>query len=186
MDNKHICTLSFAGPIQYPATKNFRNACCAVVTEGVTDLRLLFASSGGSVEDGIALYHFLRALPVKLTIHSVGSVDSIAIAVFLAGEHRLCCEHSTFLFHDFTWNTAAQTVTRLQIAEQYISLQSGRRRMRELLKLRTNLTDPDLDALKFFEEPMVKTAGFAKEKGIVHEIAEAAVQPGTRLANIDY
>ena len=48
---------------------------------------------------GMNLYNVLRALPIKLTVHNVGNVDSIGNAVFLAGSPRYACPHSTFMFH---------------------------------------------------------------------------------------
>ena len=46
--------------------------------------------------NGMNLYNFLRGLPIRLTTHNVGNVDSIGNAVFLAGEHRYACPHSPF------------------------------------------------------------------------------------------
>ena len=48
-----------------------------MVNEGAQKITILFASSGGSTEDGIALYTYLKALPVELEMHAVGFVSSI-------------------------------------------------------------------------------------------------------------
>src|SRR5437763_1170116 len=96
-------SLVFVGPIQNPAVKNLRNACCGLVSNGTKEIQILFSSTGGAVDEGFALYNFLRALPVKLTMHAIGYVDSMAMTVFLAGEKRYCTPDSTFLFHDFSW-----------------------------------------------------------------------------------
>jgi len=62
-------------------------------------LYFLFSSNGGSVNAGIALYNFLRALPVEIIMHNTGSIDSIATVIFLAADKRYAALHSTFLFH---------------------------------------------------------------------------------------
>ena len=62
-------------------------------------LYFLFASPGGSTDAGITLYNFLRALPQKIVMHNMSSVDSIGTVVFLAGDERFASPHSTFLFH---------------------------------------------------------------------------------------
>src|SRR5438045_924707 len=98
-------SLVFIGPIQNPAAKNLRNVCCNTVTAGTKEIQILFSSSGGLVDEGFALHNFLRALPVKLTMHAIGYVDSMALVVFLAGEIRFCSPDATFLFHDFAWGT---------------------------------------------------------------------------------
>src|SRR5438067_2302454 len=108
-------TLSFVGQITNPASKNLRTACCNAVTNGTKEIQILFSSLGGDVSEAFSLHNFLRALPVKLTMHCVGSVDSAAMSVFLAGEQRLCCPDSTFLFHDFTTNFPVPgNITRFQ------------------------------------------------------------------------
>src|SRR3546814_8276906 len=48
---------------------------------------------------GMNIYNVLRALPARLVFHNVGNVDSIGNAIFLAGDIRLACPHSTFMFH---------------------------------------------------------------------------------------
>src|ERR1700735_763784 len=55
------------------------------VNIGVINLHLLISTPGGSVMNGMNLYNFLRALPLELTTHNIGNVDSIGNAVFLAG-----------------------------------------------------------------------------------------------------
>jgi ATP-dependent Clp protease protease subunit len=100
-------TVVFSGPIYHNSTKVLRNVCCAAVNGGVTDLTILFSSDGGSIDDGFALYSFLRSLPLNLTVHNVGLVGSIANAVFLAGKVRLASPSSIFFFHDLQWRYRA-------------------------------------------------------------------------------
>lgn len=78
----------------------------------------LFSSTGGQVEPGIALYNFLRALPVKIIMHNTGSIDSIANIIFLAADTRYASVHSSFLFHGINWNFAANTsLNKSQLTE---------------------------------------------------------------------
>jgi ATP-dependent protease ClpP protease subunit len=51
------------------------------------------------VAQGINIYNVLCGMPFKLVTHNVGNVDSIGDVVFLAGETRYACAHSTFMFH---------------------------------------------------------------------------------------
>jgi ATP-dependent Clp protease protease subunit len=180
-------SLVFVGPIQNPASKNLRNICCSVVTSGTKDIQILFSSSGGLVDEGFALYNFLRALPVNLTMHAIGYVDSMALVVFLAGQVRYCSPDSTFLFHDFAWGApGAVNQTRSQWADLNESLNRTTVRSKELLKLRTTFTDKDFEALKLYEKATIQGAGFAKEKGIVNDIKEAAIPAGALIANVDF
>lgn len=179
--------LSFAGPILYPASKQLRSVCCNAVTQGAKNIQILFSSSGGLMEDGFALHHFLRALPVSLSMHCVGVADSAALLVFLAGEKRYCNTDSTFLFHDATWNFAAnQMLTAPQVNEIAESMTIYRMRSMEMLKSRANFTDEDFKTLQLYDKSSVKNAAFAKEKGIVHEIKEATITAGVPVFNVEY
>ena len=64
----------------------------------------MLSTPGGSVMNGLNLYNVLRGLPITLTTHNVGNVDSIGNAIFLAGQIRYACPHSTFMFHGVAFN----------------------------------------------------------------------------------
>jgi ATP-dependent protease ClpP protease subunit len=148
---------------------------------------MLFSSSGGLVEEGLSLHHFLRALPVNLVMHCVGSADSIAMVVFLAGHERYCCADSTFLFHDFGWGSqTAVNFTRVQFLEFHASLESFKVRSQQLLKTRAAFTDADFAALGLYDKASIYDAAFAKSKGIVHDIKDAQVPSGGPVFNIDF
>ena len=182
-----IVALSFAGPIQQPASKCLRSVCSNAVNNGAKEIHILFSSSGGAVDEGFALHNFLRALPVKLTMHCVGVVESIALVVFMAGEHRFCCSDSTFLFHDFAWGLAGVTnLNRLQLLETYNALEAYRIRSQEMLKTRASFTDEDFKTLQLYEKASIYGADFAKEKGIVQEIKQASVPSGIPIHNIEF
>lgn len=55
---------------------------------------------GGSVYDGIALYDFLRSLPVQVRTYAMGKVMSMGIILFLSGDERYSQENSTFMVHE--------------------------------------------------------------------------------------
>lgn len=180
-------TLVFIGPIQNPAVKNLRTACCNTITSGTKEIQILFSSSGGDVIEVFSLYNFLRALPVKLTLHAIGYVDSIAMVVFLAGEQRLCSPDSTFLFHDFAWGTpAAVNLTRTQWGDLHGSLERTKIRSQELLKLRTSFKDEDFKRLELFDKSVIQDAVFAKKMGVVQKVKDAIVPAGSIFANIEF
>src|SRR5258708_24946324 len=106
---------SIAGPVFYinyfdQITDSKARALMALVSEILqkvtptpATLYFAFSSTGGSVQAGVTLFNFLRALPVDVVMHNTGSVDSIATVIFLAGKVRYACEHSRFLFHGINW-----------------------------------------------------------------------------------
>jgi len=200
--------LNFHGPINHPATTRLRNAVYQVIGMQKTnaagqpiggklydDLLLMLNSTGGSLDDGFSLYGFLRTLPIKLTTVNMGTIASIAIVPFLAGMHRVCCPHAIFHFHDFEWNDpAGHTMTRPQYADHTQLLHVARDKAFELLKLHTSLVDADFKTtagrtaplIQLLDQPVIKDAVFAKEKGIVQEIGFPQIPADAAMFNVDY
>ena len=96
--------LTFFGQINPPSSSNLRLHLSNLVHQKARQVTLLFASGGGSTDDGMALFTYLRALPFELTIHAVGLVGSMGIPVFLAGKNRIASQNARFFFHDYTSN----------------------------------------------------------------------------------
>jgi len=186
--------ISFHGPISHPATNKLRNAFCGAANERLQDGKrrnqkvfLFLNSTGGSLDDGIALYGFLRSLPFELTTINVGIVASIAIAPYMAGKHRIALPHSIFHFHDYEWNYGApHNLTRLEYLDHTQLLNSARETTFNILKENTTLTDEDLKNLQLLDIPIIKDAAFAKEKGIVHEIKFLTIAEDINVFNVEY
>ena len=67
--------------------------------QGTQDFTILISSPGGSVIHGLSAYNYLKGLPVSITTHNFGSVDSIGIVLYCAGSRRLSVPQARFLFH---------------------------------------------------------------------------------------
>lgn len=174
--------LTYFGPIRLPLTNALRASLCVMVNEGAQKITILFASEGGSTDDGIALYTYLRALPVELTMHAVGMVSSIAVPIFLAApsERRFASANARFFFHDYTWTFNATTVTGPVLAESSILLATALDWSREIVQAETKLTDERLQDLKLFQQPVVIPPSLAAEIGLIREVAEPAVPAGAQ------
>ena len=174
--------LTFFGAIREPRTTNFRSALCAMVNEGAKKITILFASEGGSTDDGIALFTYLRALPVELTMHAIGVVSSIAVPVFLAAgkSQRLASAHSRFYFHDYNWTFGAQMVGRPAIAEAALLLSNALDWTKDILKTETKLSEDQLKSMKMFEEPHVMFPAEAAKIGLASAVAEPSITPGSQ------
>ncbi len=190
--------LSFNGPISHPATTKLRNALCGGVNDRFVDgpqaghrkydkVYLFLNSPGGQIDDGISLFGLLRSLPIELTTINTGFVASIAILPFMAGKTRIALPHSRFHFHDYEWNyPSAHNLTRLEYQDHTQLLNSARDTTFEVLKESTSLTDEDFKELKLLDVPIIKDAGFAKNKGIIHEIKYVAITEEMSIFNVDY
>ena len=94
--------LTFGGPIDQLAVGRIFFNCNAALNKGVETIHLLIQSAGGSIDDGIAVYNYLTNLPVKIVTYNEGSVQSIAVLVYLAGKSRVCAANSSFFMHKTT------------------------------------------------------------------------------------
>jgi len=173
--------VSFSAEINAHTTESLIAVMADCVTKRATEINLLLSTPGGAVMNGINLYNVLRALPVKLVTHNVGNVDSIGNAVFLAGEERYACPHSTFMFHGvaavFQPAAAQLQLDAKQLRERLDGLDADELRIGSIIEQRTKLNHAEAVAL--FREQRTKDAANAVSAGIVHEIKDVQIPPGS-------
>lgn len=147
---------------------------------GAKKVTILFASEGGSTEDGIALYVYLKSLPLEITMHASGWVSSMAIPVFLAADKRTASKHAAFLFHEYSWtHSQATTTTQTNMNEHGLMLNSAMLWTQEIVKTTTKLTQSDFDSLHLFDRPVLINAADAAKHGIVTSITEPSIPQGS-------
>jgi len=93
----------FIGPINHSAVCTIRNLCLQALQSGASEIELHMSTEGGNMTAGFALYFFLKSLPLPLTTHNIGSVESVGVVIFLAGSKRYACPGTRFLVHPLHW-----------------------------------------------------------------------------------
>ena len=93
----------FIGPINHSAVCTIRNLCLQALQSGASEIELHMSTEGGNMTAGFALYFFLKSLPLPLTTHNIGSVESVGVVIFLAGNKRYACPGTRFLIHPLHW-----------------------------------------------------------------------------------
>lgn len=154
-----------------------------LVNKRVAEIYLMFSTPGGSVMHGITLYNYLRALPVDLTIHNIGNVDSIGNAIFLAGRTRYACRNATFMFHGVGFDL--QNQMRLEekfLKERLDAIRSDQNRIGSIIAERTQLPAEDIRGLFF--EAQTKDATFAAGCGIINEIRDVQIPNGSPVISL--
>jgi len=173
----------FSAEINPHTTESLIAVAAKYATEGVKELYLLFASPGGGVAQGINLYLVLRGMPFKLTTHNVGNVDSIGNVIFLAGETRYATPHSTFMFHGVGFDgVAGLRMDEKLLRERLGSVLSDQGRIAGIIAERTQLEKTAIE--EFFREAQTKDATFAASCGIVHEIRDVQIPPGSPVVSL--
>lgn len=151
----------------------------------VEEFYFLLSSNGGHVDAGITLYNHLRSIPQKIIMHNMGSIDSIATVVFMAGDERYAQPNSTFLFHGVELTTGGPlSLSRSKIIELVSSIDADQQKIIGILTERTTVTRKELT--KLFSEGSKKDLTFAKEKGIINNIITLSVEKDVPLISFNF
>ena len=135
------------------------------------DIYLLLNCPGGNVYAGIHCYNMLRALPTRLTTHNVGHVDSIANAIFLAGENRFATASAIFMYHSVSFSFDSPiTLDGRQLKEYLDSVNTDHERIGTIIADRSALTLSL--AAELFDVQIIRTSDWALKNGIIHEVKD--------------
>ncbi len=144
------------------------------------EVYLLLNSNGGNVNAGIHGYNMLRSLPVKLTTHNIGCVDSIANTIFLAGDTRYVAASASFLFHGVAFDIQAHFRLDEKACREHLdSIVSDHERIGKIFADRSLVTLPESNEL--FREQRRKGPDWAIEKQFAHDICSAQIPPEITL-----
>lgn len=175
--------VTFTAEIVPATTEALIASLSDLVNKRVRDIYLMFSTPGGSVMHGMTLYNYLRSLPVDLTIHNIGNVDSIGNAIFLAGRKRYACPNATFMFHGV--GIDMPNATRLEekfLKERLDAIRSDQNRIGSIIAERTKLPPENVKGLFF--EAQTKDATFAAGCGIIDEIRDVQIPAGSPVVSL--
>ena len=177
--------INYFGPIDERTTNVIMGTCANIIAQHKPDcLYFLFASGGGSVNAGISLYNFLKALPATIVMHNTGTIDSIATVIFLAGNERWAASHSSFLFHGVSMGFNQGTALNLnQINEKKSQLDNDQKKIAGIISDNTSIAEEEI--LGFFVQGETKSLDFAQEKGIIHGIKDPQIPKNAPLISIN-
>jgi ATP-dependent Clp protease protease subunit len=148
--------------------------------KGESEVYVLLSSGGGMVQSGVTLYNFIMSLPVKVVMHNIGIVDSIANVLFLAGIERYAVPHSSFLFHGVGFDITQPTrFEEKQVKERLLSIERDQQLIGEIIAENSKL---DLNKIKeMFLEAQTLTPEQAKEVDIIQGIREIKIPAGANV-----
>lgn len=171
----------FTGVIDDAGVTRLATAMNAAVNDGCDEIHIAINSPGGLVSAGVYLYNHIRAMPAKVIAYNIGSVASIAVAVFVAAEERYCSANSMFMIHPTAFpHLSSMTWDRLRAAAD--SALADDERTERILRDRTRLTDELLNNRRFTDVHISPDA--ALHHGLVHGIAEFKVPKGFHIFQV--
>ena len=109
-------------------------------------------------------------------MHNIGTIDSIANVIFVAGQKRYAAPNASFLFHGVAMNFNAAPQNRTAIKENLSRLDGMEKRIATTISKNSKLTEAELEIL--FQQGEGKDVNFALDKGIINEIKVPSVPHG--------
>lgn len=130
MDDQTILEEVYAtivGGIDMSMTQRIFGNFTTAINQGIKRIHLLMHSPGGSIDDAIASYNYLKNLPVEIITYNGGMVGSAALYIFLAGKTRKASKTGQFLIHKSQIPTNGSTSTRqVELCLENLRLQDAR------------------------------------------------------------
>lgn len=178
--------LSFVDGIDVDRVKYIQNTCANIVDQiKPKKLYFLISSNGGDVDAGIALYNFLKALPLQVIMHNIGSIDSIANVVFLAGKKRYASKHTSFLFHGVNFDIKQPVSLGLnQLEELADRAKISQDKIAGIVCENTKITKAQMTGL--FKKGKTEGIKFALSKGIINSEKAAKVPPNAPFLSLNF
>ena len=178
---KKTAYYGFTGVIEPGSATRIASALNHAVNNSCDEVYLCFSSTGGFVADGIYLYNHIRALPIKVVIHNVGTVASIATAIYVAASERPCSEHGVFMMHPTEMpqqdNMRAERLQYLLDAAL-----ADDQRTENILRQRTAIPDDTLTARRFRD--VYITPQKAVEFGLSDAVRDFTLPRGNEILQI--
>jgi len=181
--NTPMLYVSFSAEISPKTTESLIAVMAEAANSNVRGVYLALSTPGGQVRDGMNLYNVLRGMPFTLTTHNVGSVNSIGNTVFLAGEKRYATANSTFMFHGVGFTiTSATRLEEQDMRDRLDTILADQKSIGSVIVDNANLNQRQVASL--FRNQQTKDAGWAVDKGIIHEIREFQIPKGSPVVSL--
>lgn len=171
----------FTGGIDSHGATRIATALNAAANDGADIVHLALNSQGGHVADGIYLYNHIRALPLRVVAYNIGTIASIATAIFVAADERYCSAHSTFMIHPTSF-AQLPDMTAERLETFFGAALADDQRTEAILRDRTGLTDDLLNARRF--KDVYITPDMALQHKIVDGIKELTIPQGHKIFQI--
>ncbi|HVI06542.1 MAG TPA: ATP-dependent Clp protease proteolytic subunit [Sphingomicrobium sp.] len=175
--------VSFSAEINPQTTEGLISTLAALHNQGATEVNLLFATPGGSVMHGMAIYNTARSMPFKLITWNMGNVDSIGNVIFLAGAERYACPLSTFMFHGVGFDVPGGI--RMEepfLKERLQTIEADHKRIGSVIGTYSSIDEGDV--VHLFEKASTKDAPWAQSVGIINAIREPEIPKGVPVHSL--
>lgn len=175
--------IRFFAPVIDATVNALMSAVDQKMKQGAKEFIILISSPGGSVIHGLSAYNYLKGLPVSITTHNFGSVDSIGIVIYCAGSTRLSVPQARFLFHGVNVQfRGEQNLDEKLLEERLKGLRIDVENIAKVIAANTGKSAQDVtDAML---ERTTLNPEEAQSWGLVHEIRSKLFEEGSEVIAI--
>jgi len=183
MSQRPPTVIQFLAPVLDVSINALLTAVTQEMGSGQREITLLISTPGGSVFHGLSAYNYLRGLPIRLTTHNFGSVDSIGVVLYCAGTERLCVPQARFLLHGVSaqFPQAAQ-LEEPQLEERLKGLRSDIQNISKVVA--ANAQKSVEEVVQAMIQRTTLNPEDAKAWGLVHDIRSNLMPTGAKIIQI--
>jgi ATP-dependent Clp protease protease subunit len=142
-------------------------------------LHYSISSGGGDITAAFGAFNEMKGMPLKITTHNAGAIDSASIMPFMVGKRRTASPYSAFFFHQVRWNFSSNINIPIDVIgeatkwlgtyenmmAEFVASQSGQKKETILNMMRAGTSvSPDR----------------AKALGLIHDVCECSIPQDAR------
>ena len=174
----------FMAPVVPQSATALLHAIDRKTAEGCQRVHLMISSPGGSVFHGLSIYNLLKGAPIEVVTYNFGSVDSIGVVIFCAGDRRVSVPHARFLLHGVSVSFQGNlTLDEKDLEERLKGLQIDYQNISKVIAATTGRDSESI--VTDMETRTTLNPEQAVEYGLVHEISSVLFPAGADLTIID-
>ncbi len=176
--------IKFFAPVIDVTVNALLNTVDQKLRMGIDEFKILISSPGGSVFHGLSAYNYLKGIPAKIITHNFGSVDSIGIVMFCAGDKRLSVPQARFLLHSVKSNFKNEALEEKQIEERLKSIKIDIENIAKVIS--ENTIKSVEEVINAMSERTTLNPEEGKKWGLVDEINPDLFQKGSEIISIQF
>jgi len=183
--NELPTVIKFFAPVIDVTINKLMEAVDQKMREGKREFILLVSCPGGSVFHGLSAYNYLKGLPVNISTHNFGSVDSIGVILFCGGSTRLSVPQARFLLHGVTSNFQQNvSLEEKQLEERLKSLRIDTENIAKVISATTGKSIEDVT--RAMMDRTTLNPEEAREWGLIDKIQVELFPAGAEVIPIHF
>lgn len=176
--------LGFNYALDRQSITNLMALCQQAVGLKGKSVTICLTSNGGAPDQALYAYEALNALSIPIHTHAIGSVQSAAMILFMAGERRTAAPGTNFLFHDTVMNGSAVPLRYEDLLGHAQAVEHNDRWSHQLIATELNLAADEV--AKWFLGQNLRDTQFALDNGIIDEVTSLIVPPEAEFVQVAY